>query len=120
MTPPVDAPSLPDASHAVEYLEEISGELRGCAILQQKGEVLAASGDPEAWAEPARELVAAADAAGGEPVSHAHVATADGEAFCVREGGYVAVAVTERFTLASLMIFDMRTALRRLATGKPS
>jgi hypothetical protein len=117
MTPSVDAPSLPDADSAVEYLEEISRELRGCAILGESGEVLAASGELEAWGEAGRELIAAADAAGGEPVAHAHVATGDGEAFCVREGPYVAVAVTDRFTLASLMIFDIRTALRRLAAG---
>jgi hypothetical protein len=120
MTSSVDAPSLPDAAHAVEYLEEVSRELRGCAILSEDGEVLAASGeDDEAWGEAGRELIAAADAAGEEPVAHAHVATGDGEAFCVREGGYVAVAVTERFTLASLMIFDLRNALRRLATDGP-
>jgi hypothetical protein len=113
--PPVDAPSLPDADRAVEYLEEISRELRGCAILSDGGEVLAASGDPDAWGEAGRGLIAAADKAGGEPVAHAHVATGDGEAFCVREGPYVAVAVTDRFTLASLMIFDMRNALRQLA-----
>ena len=118
MTPSVDAPSLPDAGRAVSYLEEISNELRGCAILSEEGEVLAASGDPEAWGEAGHELIAAADAAGGEPVAHAHVATGDGEAFCVRESRYVAVAVTERFTLASLMIFDIRNALRRIgATG---
>jgi hypothetical protein len=117
MTPPVDAPSIPDAAHAVEYLEEVSRELRGCAILSEDGEVLAASGDDEAWGEAGRELVGAADAAAGEPVAHAHVATGDGEAFCVREGGYVAIAVTERFTLASLMIFDLRNALRRLASN---
>jgi hypothetical protein len=118
MTPSVDAPSLPDADRAVEYVEEISRELRGCAILSEAGEVLAASGDdPEAWSEAGRELIAAADAAGDEPVAHAHVATGDGEAFCVREGPYVAVAVTDRFTLASLMIFDIRIALRQLASG---
>lgn len=114
MTPSVDAPSLPDAAGAVSYLEEVSNELRGCAILSEQGEFLAASGDLEAWGEAGRELVAAADAAGGEPVAHAHVATGDGEAFCVREGDYVAVAVTERFTLSSLMIFDIRNALRRI------
>jgi hypothetical protein len=117
MTPSVDAPSLPDAGRAVSYLEEISNELRGCAILSEGGEVLAASGDLEAWGEAGRELIAAADAAGREPVAHAHVATGDGEAFCVREGDYVAVAVTERFTLASLMIFDLRNALRRLGAA---
>jgi hypothetical protein len=92
MTAPVDAPTVPDADSAVEYLQEVSNELRGCAIFSDDGEVLAASGDFEAWGEAGRELIAAADAAEGEPVSHAHVATGDGEAFCVREGGYVAVA----------------------------
>ena len=89
--------------------------MRGCAILDSAGQVLAASGDPEPWGESARELIAAADGAAGKPVAHAHVATGDGEAFCVREGGLTAVAVTERFTLASLMLFDMRIALRELA-----
>jgi hypothetical protein len=113
--PPVDAPTLSDAGRAVSYLEEISPQMRGCAVLTEGGEVLAASGNLERWGEAGRELIAAADAASGEPVAHAHVATGDGEAFCVREGGLVAVAAAERFTLASLMLFDMRIALRELA-----
>ena len=117
MTPPVDAPALTDAGAAVAYLEELSPEMRGCAILAENGEALAASGDLELWGEAGRELVAAADEAGGEPIANAHVATGDGEAFCVREGDLVAVAVTERFTLASLMLFDMRIALRQLAAA---
>jgi hypothetical protein len=117
LTPSVDAPTLSDAGRAVAYLEEISREMRGCAILSEDGEVLAASGDAEGWGEASRDLISAADAAGGEPVAHAHVATGDGEAFCVREGGLIAVAVTERFTLASLMLFDMRITLRELVTA---
>ena len=115
---PVDAPTLSDAGRAVAYLEEISPEMRGCAILTATGEVLASSGDSERWGETGRDLIAAADAAGGEPVAHAHVATGDGESFCVREDGLVAVAVAERFTLASLMLFDMRSALRELAAQR--
>jgi hypothetical protein len=115
--PPVDAPTLSDAGRAVSYLEEISPEMRGCAILAGDGRVLAASGDPEGWGAAGRELVSAADSAGQEPVAHAHVATGDGEAFCVRERGLVAVAVTERFVLASLMTFDLRIALRQLAAA---
>jgi hypothetical protein len=111
---PVDAPTLTDAGGTIEYLQEISPEMRGCAILSSEGEVLAASGDPEPWGETARDLISAADAAGGEPVAHAHIATGDGETFCVRESGLTAVAVADRFTLSSLMIFDMRNALRRL------
>jgi hypothetical protein len=103
------------AERALAYIEEISPELRGCAILDGGGEVLAASGDSDAWGEAGRELLAAADAAAGERASHAHVATADGEAFCVRDSGLAAVAVTDRFALASLLFFDLRAALRDLA-----
>src|SRR5262245_47688287 len=117
MTPPVEAPAITDAEGAITHLEEISPQLRGCAILSAEGDVLAASGDSETWGKAGRELIAAADAAGGEPVAHAHVATGDGEAFCVREGGLAAVAVTERFVLASLMFTDLRLVLRELASG---
>ncbi len=113
----VDAPTLTDAGETVAYLQEISPEMRGCAVLADSGEVLAASGDVERWGEAGRDLIAAADAAGAEPVAHAHIATGDGEAFCVREAGMTAVAVADRFTLSSLMIFDMRNALRRLAAS---
>ena len=115
---PVDAPTLTDAGETVAYLQEISPEMRGCAVLSESGEALAASGDVERWGEAGRDLIAAADAAGAEPVAHAHIATGDGEAFCVREAGLTAVAVAERFTLSSLMIFDMRNALRRLAASR--
>jgi hypothetical protein len=103
------------AERALAYNEELSPELRGCAILDGGGEALAASGDREAWGEAGRRLLEAADAAAAEPASHAHVATADGEAFCVRESGLAAVAVTDRFALASLTFFDLRAALRDLA-----
>jgi hypothetical protein len=119
--PTVDVPTHTDPGRTVAYLQEISTEMRGCAILAADGEVLAASGNIERWGEAGRDLLAAADAAGGEPVAHVHVATGDGEAFCVRESGLTAIAVAERFTLASLMIFDMRNALRQLAAsgGRP-
>ena len=116
---PVDAPTLTDPGGTVAYLQEISPEMRGCAVLSEGGEVLAATGDVERWGAAGRDLVAAADAAGGEPVAHAHIATGDGEAFCVREAGLTAVAVADRFTLSSLMLFDMRNALRKLAASPP-
>ena len=115
MAAPVEVPTHTDPAETVEYLQEISPEMRGCAVLSEAGEMLAATGDIDRWGEAARDLVTAADAAGGEPVAHAHIATGDGEAFCVREAGLIAVAVADRFTLSSLMIFDMRNALRKLA-----
>jgi hypothetical protein len=114
---PVDAPTLSDAGRAVAFLEEISPQMRGCAIFSEAGELLAASGNRDRWETAGQELIAGADAAGREPVAQAHVATGDGEAFCVREAEMVAVAVTERFVLASLMMFDMRNVLRRLASS---
>jgi hypothetical protein len=109
---------MSDASAALARLREMSVDLRGAAIVGADGEVLAATGDPDAWRGAARDLFAAADAAGGDPALPAqrvHVATEDGEAFGLRSGSHAVVAVAERFTLASLMLFDMRSALRDLA-----
>jgi hypothetical protein len=111
-------PSGEAAQAAVARLTEMSPDLRGCAVLGTGGRALAASGDPESWAGAGAALLAAADAAGDEPASHVHVATEDGEAFAVRHEGLAMVAVAERFTLASLMIFDMRAVLRDLLKGK--
>lgn len=98
------------------FLTEMSPDLRGAAILGPEGEVLAATGEEsERWAEDAAALLAAADAAEGVPVEQIHIATEQGEVFAIRNAGLVAVTVTERFALASLMLFDMRSTLRQLA-----
>jgi hypothetical protein len=103
------------AAGALAYLTEMSADLRGAAILDSTGSVLASSGDPERWAGPAAALFAAADGAGDEPAEQVHVATEGGEVFGLRHRGLTAVAVTDRFVLSSLMAFDMRATLRRLA-----
>jgi len=104
------------AEAAVGRLAGMSPDLRGCAVLDSQGRALAAvGGDPARWAEAGAAFLAAADAAGGEPTTHVHVATEDGEAFAVRHEGLAMVAVAERFALASLMVFDMRAVLRGLA-----
>jgi len=103
------------AEAAVGRLREMSADLRGCAVLGPDRQVLAATGDRDRWAPAAGDLLDAVDEAGGEPASHLHVATEEGEVFAVREEGLAIVAVAERFTLASLMIFDMRAVLRDLA-----
>jgi hypothetical protein len=108
------APALDDPSAALSYLESISPEMRGGAILDSRGRVLASSGEDEDWGKAANELLDAADAATGEPSAHAHVATGDGEVFCVRHGDLVGVAVAERFVLSSLMAFDLRAVLREV------
>jgi predicted regulator of Ras-like GTPase activity (Roadblock/LC7/MglB family) len=103
------------AEAALAFLTEMSPDLRGAAILDSEGGVLAAAGESERWREDVAALLAAADRAGGEPAEQVHVATEQGEVFALRHAGLLAVAVTERFALASLMLFDMRSALRDLA-----
>jgi predicted regulator of Ras-like GTPase activity (Roadblock/LC7/MglB family) len=109
-------PSEESAEAALAFLSEMSPDLRGAAILGAGGEVLAASGEePERWREDAAALFAAADAAEGEPVEQVHIATEQGEVFAIRNEGLAAVTVTDRFALASVMLFDMRSVLRELA-----
>jgi hypothetical protein len=109
-------PAQTEAELAAARFRSLSAEIRGCAILGPNG-VLAATGDRDSWAEPAAELLRAADAAAEGTAAHAHVATEDGEAYAVRLAGLAMVAVTDRFTLASLVLADMRAALRALARG---
>ncbi|MGV1050172.1 MAG: hypothetical protein ACOYD4_16790 [Solirubrobacterales bacterium] len=103
------------AAAALAFLTEMSPDLRGAAIVAADGSVLAASGDSGRWGEDVANLFAVADAAGGERVEQVHVATEQGEVFALRHEGLAAVAVSERFALASLLFFDMRSTLRDLA-----
>jgi hypothetical protein len=112
-----DAVSGESAEHALAFLTEMSPDLRGGAILDAGGAVLAASGQPDRWREDAAALFDVADRAGDEPVEQVHIATEQGEVFALRHAGLAAVAVTERFALASLLFFDMRSVLRDLAAG---
>jgi predicted regulator of Ras-like GTPase activity (Roadblock/LC7/MglB family) len=118
--PATTAPSSDSAEAALAFLAEMSPDLRGAAILGPEGEVLAAGGEePGRWGEDAAALLAAADAAEESPVEQVHIATEQGEVFAIRNQGLAAVAVTERFALASLMLFDMRSLLRELASATP-
>ncbi len=112
-----EAVSADAAASALAYLTEMSPDLRGGAILEAGGPVLAASDRPERWCEDVATLLEVADGAGGEPVEQAHIATEQGEVFAVRHAGLTAIAVTDRFALASLLFFDMRAVLRDLSEG---
>ncbi|HSJ17220.1 MAG TPA: hypothetical protein VK920_03935 [Solirubrobacterales bacterium] len=115
--PQAHVPTSDDAEAAIERLREMSDDVRGCAILGPEGELLAATGDRRRWQEAAAVLLGAADLAGDALAERVHVATEDGEVFAVRHGGLAMVVVSDRFTLASLMAFDMRTVLRDLVAG---
>jgi len=106
-----------EAERALRLLGEMSPDLRGAAILDANGIALAASDSAERWSEDVAALLAVADRAGEEPVEQVHIATEQGEVFAIRHAGLTAVAVTERFALASLLFFDMRSLLRDLGGG---
>jgi hypothetical protein len=112
-----EAVSSDAAEGALAYLAEMSLDLRGAAILGPEGTVLAANGDPGRWREDAAALFEVADQAGDEPVEQVHIGTEQGEVFALRHAGLAAIAVTERFALASLTFFDLRALLRDLAAG---
>lgn len=95
----------------------LSPAMRGCALIRD-GEVLAATGDEADWGSAAGALFEAADAAAGARSTCAHVATEEGETYAVRLAGAEMVAVTDRFTLASLVLADMRATLREFAADR--
>jgi predicted regulator of Ras-like GTPase activity (Roadblock/LC7/MglB family) len=113
----VVAPTADAAESALAYLTEMSPDLRGGAILGADGGVLAATDSPNRWREDAAALLELADRAGKEPVEQVHIATEQGEVFALRCAGLAAMVVSERFALASLMFFDMRSVLRDVAAG---
>jgi len=102
------------AESVVDELVEESAGLRACAVIAAGGEVLAAT-DPNDWAEQAGRLwQAAADPSRPVP-AYVHVAIDAGELFAVRSKDATVIAVADRFSLASLVLCDLRAALRRLA-----
>ena len=116
---PADAtatPSAESAQRALALLGEMSTEMRAGAILGPGGEVLAADGAAGDWAKRVGAVLEQADAAADDPAEHIHIATEAGELFLTRaESGLTAVAITERFVLASLMSFDLRAVLSDLS-----
>jgi hypothetical protein len=114
------APNESDAQFAVASFSALSSETRGCAILGPGDRSLAASGERKVWADAAVVLLTAADKAAGGRCTQAHVGTEDGETYAVRLGELSMVAVTDRFTLSSLVLSDMRSTLRELSRAGTS
>jgi hypothetical protein len=106
---------------ALDYLGELSTDIRAAAVLDEGGAIAARSGFEEDDAEQVRELVGnlferAAEAAGDEPApGQVEVALPEGSVYALREHGWTLAVVTGRFALSSLMFFDLRMVVRDLA-----
>ena len=104
------APTLSPAL-ALDYLRELSADIRAGVVLGPDGALLAGPAD---LAEPARDLLA------GAPEAHElHVATADGAVFAARSDLHTVVVVCGRFALPSLIRYDLRLVLSDLAGKRP-
>ena len=92
---------------ALDYLRELSADIRSGVVLAPDGALLAG---PEALAAPARDLFeAAGDAA------ELHVSMADGAVYAARSDRHAIAVVCGRFALPSLIRYDLRLVLADLA-----
>ena len=91
---------------ALDYLRELSADIRAGAVLGADGTLLAG---PESLAAPARELLEAA-----EDAADVHVTTADGAVFLARDDRHAIVLACGRFALPSLARYDLRMVLTDL------
>jgi hypothetical protein len=96
--PPALTPEL-----ALDYLRELSADVRAGVVLAADGRRLAG---PDALAEPARRLLAALPDA-----DEAEVSTGDGIVFAGRSSSHAVVLVCGRLALGALHRYDVRRVL---------
>jgi predicted regulator of Ras-like GTPase activity (Roadblock/LC7/MglB family) len=111
-----------DAEAALAELMELSAQVETAAVLGSDGSVVAATVPPEraaALAAAAGRLAGAARAvrSDGPQVARVEVRLPEGSAFLVNEGELSIVATTVPEPRAGLVVYDLRTCLRRIAEG---
>jgi hypothetical protein len=109
---------------ALDYLDELSTDIRGGVVLDGAGKLAASwHGDEdrgEQMREPLLELLSRADAAvpGRSEATAVEVAAGRGSVFAVRSDRWTLAVVTGRLVLSSLMFFDLRHVLDDLEPVK--
>jgi hypothetical protein len=106
---PTPAPAL-TPQLALDYLRELSADIRAGVVLDPEGALLAG---PEAMAEPARDLLKA-----GGDARELQVTTADGGVYAARSERHAIAVVCGRFALPSLIRYDLRLVLADLTGGE--
>jgi hypothetical protein len=109
---PVLTPDL-----ALDYLGELSTDIRAAAVLDASGKLAAVTGGDEERGEQmcqlATELLDTA-AETGEGIDQVEAVTTDGSVFAVRGRSWTVAVVAGRQPLASLMFYDLRNVVRDL------
>jgi predicted regulator of Ras-like GTPase activity (Roadblock/LC7/MglB family) len=109
---------------ALDYLGELSTDIRGAAVLDATGAVAAQTGFEEDDADEVRKLVVdlfdrAAEVRGnGSGPNQVEVSLPDGAVYAVREKDWAVAVVAGRFALSSLMFYDLRMVIRDLDGAK--
>jgi predicted regulator of Ras-like GTPase activity (Roadblock/LC7/MglB family) len=117
----VAAPAL-TPELALQYLAELSTDIKASVLVSGDGRTAASSRPGEAGdqlRELTKELFTHADAADDLPVSQVEVSTGSGGVFAVRDDNWAVAVVTGRFALSSLMFYDLRAVLGDLE-AKPA
>jgi hypothetical protein len=96
---------------ALDYLRELSADIRAGVVLSPDGALLAG---PEELAGAARDLMTAA----GEAAAEVHVSTAEGAVYAARSEQHTVAVVCGRFALPSLIRYDLRLVLADLGGGE--
>lgn len=105
---------------ALDYLAELSTDIRAGVLLDADDNLAAAwGGDEERGArvrELAIDLLERVDAAAGDgdPPRQVETWTLSGAVYCVRDRGWTIAVVTGRYALSSLMFYDLRKVLEDL------
>ena len=99
---------------ALDYLGELSTDIKASVVLSADGRTAAASRPGEAgdrMRELTQQLFERADAADSQVVTQIEVSTGAGAVFAVRDERWTIGVVTGRFALSSLMFYDLRSVL---------
>jgi hypothetical protein len=99
---------------ALQYLGELSTDIKASVVLSADGRTAAASKPAETGdrlRELTQQLFERADAADSQVVTQVEVSTGDGAVYAVRDERWTVGVVTGRFALSSLMFYDLRSVL---------
>jgi hypothetical protein len=109
----VSAPAL-TPELALDYLGELSTDIKASALLSADGRVVFTSGSSDGGDRLqalTQELFRQADEADDHVVTQVEISTGDGAVFAVRDERWTIAAVTGRLALSSLMFYDLRAVL---------
>jgi predicted regulator of Ras-like GTPase activity (Roadblock/LC7/MglB family) len=107
-----------EPTEALAELMHLSSQIEEAAIVGGSGFVVASSAAPERGEQLARLaselLTAAGDVRPSADISRIEISLGPTSVFVVSEGGRLAVSTTVPEPTAGLVVYDLRTALRRL------